>query len=43
MLVRKTGPGGRKHVAVAMANKSARIVFALLTSEKSYDDRPVAA
>ena len=43
LLARKTGPGGRKLVAVAMANKLARIVFALLTSGRPYDDRPAAA
>ena len=32
-----------KLVAVALANKLARIVFAILTRGETYDDRPVAA
>ena len=43
MLKRKGGRAGFKLAAVALANKLARIVFAVLRSGEVYDDRPVAA
>lgn len=44
LLERKGGrPNGSTLVAVALANKLARVVFAVLRSGKPYDDRPVAA
>src|SRR5208282_71119 len=43
MLERKTVTYKFKLTAVALANKVARIVFALLTRGGQYDDRPVAA
>ena len=43
MLERKTVKYKFKLTAVALANKVARIVFALMTSGGQYDDRPVAA
>jgi len=43
LLARKSGPYKRKLVAVALANKLARIVFALLSSGGVYDDRPIRA
>jgi hypothetical protein len=43
MLERKTLKHGFKLTAVALANKLARIVFALMTRGGVYDDRPVAA
>jgi transposase len=43
MLERKGGRAGFKLAAVALANKLARIVFAVLRSGEVYDDRPVAA
>jgi transposase len=43
LIARKTGPFRFKLVAVALANKLARIVFAILTKGERYDDRPVAA
>ena len=43
LLARKTGPYKEKMVAVALANKLARIAFAILTRGGRYDDRPVAA
>jgi transposase len=43
MLDRKGGQAGFKLTAVALANKLARIVFALLRTGEFYDDRPVAA
>jgi transposase len=43
MLDRKGGQAGFKLTAVALANKLARIVFAILRSGEVYDDRPVAA
>ena len=43
MLERKGGRAGFKLVAVALANKLARIVFAILRSGEVYDDRPVVA
>lgn len=42
-LERKGGRAGFKLTAVALANKLARIVFAILRSGKVYDDRPVVA
>ena len=42
-LERKGGRAGFKLTAVALANKLARIVFAVLRSGEVYDDRPVAA
>jgi transposase len=41
MLERKGGRAGFKLTAVALANKLARIVFAILRSGEVYDDRPV--
>ncbi len=41
-LERKGGRTGFKFTAVALANKLARIVFAILRSGGVYDDRPVA-
>ena len=43
MLERKTVKYKFKLPAVALANKVARIVFALMTRGGQYDDRPVAA
>jgi len=43
MLKRKGGRAGFKLAAVALANKLARIVFAVLRSGEVYDDRAVAA
>lgn len=43
MLERKTLKHGFKLTAVALANKLARIVFALMTRGGVYDDRPVVA
>jgi transposase len=43
LLRRKDAKTGFKVTAVALANKLARIVFAVLRSGKAYDDRPVAA
>ena len=43
LLKRKSVAYKVKLTAVALANKLARIVFALLTREKNYDDRPVSA
>jgi transposase len=43
MLQRKGGRAGSKLAAVALANKLARIVFAILASGEVDDDRPVAA
>lgn len=43
MLERKTVKYRFKLTAVALANKVARIVFALMTRGGQYDDRPVAA
>ena len=43
VLERKGGRAGFRLVAVALANKLARIVFAVLRSGEVYDDRPVAA
>ena len=45
MLKRKAGSSkyAFKLTAVALANKLARIVFAILRSGGVYDDRPVAA
>jgi transposase len=43
MLERKTVKYKFKLTAVALANKVARIVFALMTRGGQYDDRPVAA
>ena len=43
LLARKSGPYKKKIVAVALANKLARIVYALLSSGGTYDDRPVRA
>ena len=42
-LERKTVKYKFKLTAVALANKVARIVFALMTRGGQYDDRPVAA
>ena len=42
-LERKTVKHKFKLTAVALANKVARIVFALMTRGGQYDDRPVAA
>jgi transposase len=42
LVARKPGPSGFKLVAVALANKLARIVFALLTRGGQYNERPVA-
>jgi len=41
LIAKKPGASGFKLVAVALANKLARIVFALLTRGGDYDDRPV--
>jgi transposase len=43
MLERKTVKYKFKLTAVALANKVARIVYALMTRGGQYDDRPVAA
>jgi transposase len=44
MLMRKAGlKYAYKLTAVALANKLARIVYAILRSGGTYDDRPVAA
>jgi transposase len=43
MLERKTVKYKFKLTAVALANKLARIVYALATKGGDYDDRPVAA
>ena len=43
MLERKGGRSGFKLTAVALANKLARLTFAILRSGSVYDDRPVAA
>ena len=43
MLERKGGRAGFKLTAVALANKLARIAFAVLRSGDVYDDQPVAA
>ena len=43
MLTRKTVKHKFKLTAVALANKVARIVFALLTKGGQYDGRPIAA
>jgi hypothetical protein len=43
MLERKTVKYKFKLTAVALANKLARIVYALATKGGNYDDRPVAA
>lgn len=43
LLERKSVKYKVKLAAVALANKLARIAFALLTREKDYDDRPVSA
>lgn len=43
MLARKGGRAGFRLVAVALANKLARIVFAILRSREVYDDRPLTA
>jgi transposase len=43
MLERKTVKDKFKLTAVALANKLARIVYALATKGGDYDDRPVAA
>ncbi len=42
LVARKSGPSGFKLVAVALANKIARIVFALLTRGGDYNDSPIA-
>ena len=43
LLERKGGRAGFKLTAVAIANKLARIAFAVLRSGDVYDDQPVAA
>ena len=43
MLERKTVKSKFKLTAVALANKVARIVFALMTKGGQYDDRPISA
>lgn len=43
LLERKGGKEGFNLTRVALANKLARIAFAVLRSGKAYDDRPVAA
>ena len=43
LIARKPGASGFKLAAVALANKLARIVFALLTRGGDYNDRPVEA
>ena len=43
LLQRKGARTGVKVTAVALANKLARIVFAIVTRGGRYDDRPVAA
>ena len=43
MLERKTVKHKFKLTAVALANKLARIIYALATKGGHYDDRPVAA
>lgn len=43
LFARKSGPHKKKLIAVALANKLARIVFALLSRGGAYDDRPVRA
>jgi transposase len=43
LMARKNGPGGRKLAAVALANKLARILFALLATGGVYQMRPAAA
>ena len=43
LLARTKGPYKKKIVAVALANKLARIVYALLKNGGTYDDRPVGA
>ncbi len=43
MLERKTVKYKFKLTAVALANKLARIVYALATKGGNFDDRPVAA
>jgi transposase len=43
MLEREGGQAGFMLAAVALANKLARIVFAILRSAEVYDDRPVVA
>ena len=43
MLEREGGQAGFMLTAVALANKLARIVFAILRSAEAYDDRPVVA
>jgi transposase len=43
MLERKTVKYKFKLTAVALANKVARIVYALMTRGGQYDDRPIAA
>jgi transposase len=43
LMARKSGPGGRKLAAVALANKLARIVFALLATGGVYRSRPAPA
>ena len=43
LLARKNGPYKKKIAAVALANKLARIVYAILSSGGTYDDRPVRA
>ena len=43
MIERKTVKHEFKLTAVALANKAARIVYALMTRGGQYDGRPVAA
>lgn len=43
LVARKPGPSGFKLTAAALANKIARIVFALLTRGGGYNKRPIAA
>jgi hypothetical protein len=43
MLERKTVKYKFKLTAVALANKVARVVYALMTRGGRYDDRPIAA
>jgi len=43
LMARRSGPGGRKLAAVALANKLARILFALLARGGVYQSRPAAA
>ena len=43
LLTRKSGPSKFKLVAVALANKLARIIFAVLTRGGKYETRAIAA